>query len=69
MAVLLPIAHAGHWLVNAAYLAPVALVIYDKARLAVRSQYWMLVIMVGFTSLALWLLAQSTGSPMAVSCP
>jgi hypothetical protein len=23
MAVLLPIAHAGHWLVNAAYLAPV----------------------------------------------
>ena len=23
MAVLLPIAHAGHWLVNVAYLAPV----------------------------------------------
>jgi len=38
-----------------------ALVTYDKARLAVRSQYWMLVIMVGFTSLALWLLAQSNG--------
>ena len=36
-----------------------ALAIYDKARLAVRSQYWMLVIMVGFTSLALWLLSQS----------
>jgi hypothetical protein len=36
-----------------------ALAIYDKARLAVRSQYWMLAIMVGFTSLALWLLSQS----------
>ena len=31
------------------------------SRLAVRSQYWMLVVMVGFTSLALWLLAQSNG--------
>lgn len=38
-----------------------ALVTYDKPRLAVRSQYWMLVVMVGFTSLALWLLAQSNG--------
>ncbi len=38
-----------------------ALITYDKARLAVRSQYWMLVVMVGFTSLALWLLAQSNG--------
>ena len=38
-----------------------ALVTYDDSRLAVRSQYWMLVIMVGFTSLALWLLAQSNG--------
>jgi len=38
-----------------------ALVSYDKPRLAVRSQYWMLVVMVGFTSLALWLLAQSNG--------
>jgi hypothetical protein len=36
-----------------------ALAIYDKARLAVRSQYWMLAVMVGFTSLALWLLSQS----------
>ncbi len=36
-----------------------ALVTYDQPRLAVRSQYWMLVVMVGFTSLALWLLAQS----------
>jgi putative Ca2+/H+ antiporter (TMEM165/GDT1 family) len=38
-----------------------ALVTYDKARLAVRSQYWMLVVMVGFTTFALWLLAQSNG--------
>jgi hypothetical protein len=36
-----------------------ALVIYPQARLAVRSQYWMLGIMVGFTTLALWLLAQA----------
>ena len=36
-----------------------ALALYDQARLAVRSQYWMLAIMVGFTSLALWLLSQS----------
>jgi photosystem II stability/assembly factor-like uncharacterized protein len=36
-----------------------ALVVYDKAKLAVRSQYWMLGVMVGFTSLALWLLAQA----------
>jgi hypothetical protein len=36
-----------------------ALALYDKARLAVRSQYWMLAIMVGFTSLALWLLSQA----------
>lgn len=38
-----------------------ALAVYDDAKLAVRSQYWMLVVMVGFTSLALWLLAQSNG--------
>ena len=36
-----------------------ALQLYDDARLAVRSQYWMLAVMVGFTSLALWLLSQS----------
>ena len=36
-----------------------ALVLYGQARLAVRSQYWMLGIMVGFTTLALWLLAQA----------
>jgi hypothetical protein len=36
-----------------------ALTLYKDARLAVRSQYWMLGVMVGFTSLALWLLAQA----------
>ena len=36
-----------------------ALVLYDDARRAVRSQYWMLGVMVGFTSLALWLLSEA----------
>jgi hypothetical protein len=36
-----------------------ALAIYDRAKLAVRSQYWMLGVMIGFTSLALWLLSQA----------
>jgi hypothetical protein len=36
-----------------------ALALYSDARAAVRSQYWMLSVMVGFTSLALWLLSQS----------
>jgi hypothetical protein len=36
-----------------------ALSLYRDATLAVRSQYWMLGIMVGFTMLALWLLAQA----------
>ncbi len=36
-----------------------ALALYDEAKLAVRSQYWMLSVMVGFTSLALWLLSQA----------
>jgi hypothetical protein len=36
-----------------------ALALYDKAKLAVRSQYWMLGVMIGFTSLALWLLSQA----------
>jgi hypothetical protein len=36
-----------------------ALSLYTDAREAVRSQYWMLSIMVGFTSLALWLLSQA----------
>jgi hypothetical protein len=34
-----------------------ALSIYSDAKAAVRSQYWMLVVMVGFTSLGLWLLS------------
>jgi hypothetical protein len=37
-----------------------ALALYRDSRLAVRSQYWMLAVMVGFTSLALWLLAQAS---------
>jgi hypothetical protein len=36
-----------------------ALAVYGQARTAVRSQYWMLGVMVGFTSLALWLLANT----------
>jgi hypothetical protein len=36
-----------------------ALALYRDAREAVRSQYWMLSVMVGFTSLALWLLAEA----------
>jgi hypothetical protein len=36
-----------------------ALALYREPKLALRSQYWMLAVMVGFTSLALWLLAQA----------
>ena len=36
-----------------------ALALYERAREAVRSQYWMLGVMVGFTTLALWLLSQA----------
>jgi hypothetical protein len=36
-----------------------ALAMYADAKQAVRSQYWMLAVMVGFTSLALWLLSQA----------
>jgi hypothetical protein len=36
-----------------------ALALYKEAKDAVRSQYWMLGIMVGFTTLALWLLSQA----------
>jgi hypothetical protein len=36
-----------------------ALALYRDAKQAVRSQYWMLAVMVGFTSLALWLLSQA----------
>ena len=38
-----------------------ALTLYSDAKQAVRSQYWMLAVMVGFTSLALWLLSQANG--------
>jgi hypothetical protein len=34
-----------------------ALAIYDEPRDATRSQYWMLAVMVAFTSLGLWLLS------------
>jgi hypothetical protein len=34
-----------------------ALALFDRASVAVRSQYWMLGVMIGFTTLALWLLA------------
>lgn len=33
-----------------------ALAMYADAKLAIRSQYWMLVVMIGYTTLALWLL-------------
>jgi hypothetical protein len=36
-----------------------ALVVYDRVRDATRSQYWMLGVMVAFTSLGLWLLSAS----------
>ncbi|HWT94678.1 MAG TPA: fenitrothion hydrolase, partial [Solirubrobacteraceae bacterium] len=38
-----------------------ALVSFSSARKAVRSQYWLLGVMVGFTTLALWLLSQTGG--------
>ena len=38
-----------------------ALALYPNVKLAVRSQYWMLGVMVGFTSLALWLLSEAAG--------
>ena len=38
-----------------------ALALYRDPKLAVRSQYWMLAVMVGFTSLALWLLSEASG--------
>jgi hypothetical protein len=36
-----------------------ALALYERTKDAVRSQYWMLGVMVGFTTLALWLLSQA----------
>jgi len=51
---------AGH--VSALVLAhDRALVLYPGSRHAVRSQYWMLGVMMGFTTLALWLLATAQG--------
>jgi hypothetical protein len=38
-----------------------ALAMYHRARDATRSQYWMLAVMIGFTSLGLWLLASLNG--------
>jgi len=37
-----------------------ALAVYTNPREAVRSQYWMLIVMIGFTSLGLWLLSALT---------
>jgi hypothetical protein len=37
-----------------------ALAVYTRTRDAVRSQYWMLIVMIGFTSLGLWLLSALT---------
>ena len=39
-----------------------ALEVYRRARAAIRSQYWMLAVMVAFTSLGLWLLSASAQS-------
>lgn len=36
-----------------------ALATYDRARLAVRSQYWMLFVMLAFSGLAIWILSES----------
>lgn len=38
-----------------------ALVVFDDVKRATRSQYWMLAVMVAFTSLGLWLLSSSNG--------
>jgi hypothetical protein len=36
-----------------------ALAVWGKARAAVQSQIWMLIVMIGFTCLGLWLLSQA----------
>ena len=36
-----------------------ALTLYREARRAVRSQYWMLGVMLGFTLLAVWLVSEA----------
>ena len=38
-----------------------ALALYGDGRTAVRSQVWMLLVMIGFTMLALWLLMTANG--------
>ena len=38
-----------------------ALALYRHAREATRSQVWLLAVMVGFTTLALWLLSEANG--------
>jgi hypothetical protein len=38
-----------------------ALTLYNEAKLAVRSQFWLLAVMVGFTGLALFLLSEANG--------
>jgi hypothetical protein len=37
-----------------------ALVVFDEPRQAMRSQYWMLGVMIAFTTLALWLLSEAS---------
>lgn len=37
-----------------------ALVVFDEPRQAMRSQYWMLAVMIAFTTLALWLLSEAS---------
>ena len=36
-----------------------ALAFYERASVTARSQYWMLAVMVGFTSLGLWILSST----------
>ena len=37
-----------------------AVSMYERPRDATRSQYWMLAVMIGFTTLALWLLSEAS---------
>jgi hypothetical protein len=45
-----------------------ALAVYPRAQEAVRSQYWMLTVMVGFTCLGLWLLSAVATCGALPSC-
>ena len=38
-----------------------ALIVFQDARRATSSQYWMLAVMIAFTSLGLWLLSAANG--------